>query len=96
MQIPKDSKQFLRFALDLVEICKVSQGQRSAVYRTYGQWIETGRAAGGLALANLLYSHICRLSSHLYSPGGLKFSSRDQKGAETIATAMNNSPPPQE
>ena len=35
--------------------------------------IATGRAAGGLALANILYGHIDRLASHLFSPSGLRF-----------------------
>lgn len=50
-----------------------SQAQRAAAYRSYGQWIETGQTAGGLALANMLYSHIDRLASHLFSPTDLRF-----------------------
>ena len=40
----------------------------------FGQWVETGRASGGLALANLLYGHEDRLASHLFSPTDLRFS----------------------
>lgn len=50
-----------------------SQNQRAAAYRQYGQVAETGRQAGGLALANLIYSHIDRLAAHLFSPSELRF-----------------------
>ncbi len=50
-----------------------SQNQRAAAYRQYGQVLETGRQAGGLALANLIYSHIDRLAAHLFSPSELRF-----------------------
>ena len=61
-------------SLDIIEICRASQGQRAAAYRSYGQWCETGRAAGGLALANMLQAHLQRLASHLFSPPELRFS----------------------
>ena len=74
MIIPSDKKELTAFAVDLVETCRVSQGQRSAAYRQYSQWIETGRMSGGLALANMMYSHIDRLHSHIFSPTDLRFS----------------------
>lgn len=73
MLLPQSGKDLTRLALHVIEDCNVSQGQRAAAYRAYGQWIEVGRAAGGLALANLLYSHVDRLASHLFSPSELRF-----------------------
>ena len=71
--IKQGLRDLTRQALEIAEICMASQAQRAAAYRTYGQWIETGRATGGLALANLLYSHVDRLASHLFSPTDLRF-----------------------
>lgn len=73
MILPDDKRALVSAALDEIEICRVSQGKRAAAYRVYGQWIETGRAAGGLALANMLYAHLDRLQSHLFSPSELRF-----------------------
>lgn len=74
MKLPPRQKDLFGFAKDIVQVCKTSQGIRSAAYRQYSQWVETGRQTGGLALANLLYSHIDRLHSHLFSPSELRFS----------------------
>lgn len=73
MILAEDTKAFTRQALDTVEICRASSGSRSAAYRQYAQWIETGRASGGLALANMLYGHLDRLSSYLFSSTDLRF-----------------------
>ena len=55
-----------------------SAGQRQAAYRNYGQWLERGWASdgdqGGLALANVLFSHNDRVAAHLFSPADLRFS----------------------
>ena len=73
MIIPDGERDLVKFATDVAEICRASQGQRAAAYRQYGQWIETGRAAGGLALANMLYAHVDRKAGHLFSPADLRF-----------------------
>ena len=72
MILPTSERALIREAIKLTEICRASQGQRAAVYRNYGQWIETGRASGGLALANLLHGHIHRLAAYLFSAGELR------------------------
>lgn len=90
MIIPSGLRELTAFALHLIEICKVSQGTRGAVYRTYGQWIETGRPAGDPALANMLYSHIDRLSSHLFSPTDLIFSIDMETPTGEAVQAMND------
>jgi hypothetical protein len=74
VRIPTNKKDLTEFAKRTVEDCRVSQTQRAAAYRQFGAWTETGRAqGGGLALANLLYSHTDRLAAHLFSPSELRF-----------------------
>lgn len=73
MILPQSTKDLIEFAKKRIEDCRVSQGQRASAYRQYGQWLETGRAAGGLALCNVLYGHVDRLASHLFSPSELRF-----------------------
>ena len=61
----------------MLETCCVSRGQRTAAYKNYGQWLERGWASddgqGGLALANVLFSHDDRVAAHLFSPADLRF-----------------------
>ena len=73
MILEENQNALTRQAIDIIETCRASQGQRAAAYRVYAQWLETGRAAGSLALANVLYSHLDRLASHLMSPSELRF-----------------------
>jgi hypothetical protein len=73
MRIPKDERGLIKLAQELIEVCGVSQGSRGAAYQSYSQLIETGRAQGGLSLTNTLFSHIDRLSSHLYCPTEARF-----------------------
>jgi hypothetical protein len=73
MILEQTQDKLCKQALDIIEICRASQGQRAAAYRSYGQWAETGRASGGLALINVLYSHLDRLASHLMSPSDMRF-----------------------
>jgi len=75
--IPRSQRARNKLAEMIVVKCHSSRGHRESAYRIYGQWIERGWAsddgAGGLALANLLYSHTDRLAAHLYSPIELLF-----------------------
>ena len=73
MRIETEFRKLAAQALDIIQICRVSQGSRAAAYRSYAQWVETGRASGGLALANQLYGFLDRLASHLFSPTELRF-----------------------
>jgi len=73
MRLETDFKKLSAQAIDIIETCRVSQGSRAAAYRSYAQWVETGRASGGLALANQLYGFLDRLASHLFSPTELRF-----------------------
>lgn len=74
MLLPDKQKDLARWAMEIVANCRSSQSMRAPAYRQYAQWVETGRQQGGLALANMLYSHIDRLHSHLFSPSELRFS----------------------
>ena len=93
MRLPGTSKELVEFALRTIEICRSDQGNRAAAYRQYGQWLETGRQNGGLALANTLYHHVDNLASHLYSPTDLnwaisfrwRYSKEILKKAEIVA-----------
>ena len=81
MILPKTLKELAKFSLDLIDNCNASRGQRATAYRHYAMWIEAGQArqspagpSNYLALANMLYSHVDRLASHLFSPTDLRFS----------------------
>jgi hypothetical protein len=81
MILPRSLKDLTKFALDVIDQCNVTRGQRATAYRHYASWIEAGQArqspagpSNYLALANMLYSHVDRLASHLFSPTDLRFS----------------------
>ena len=84
MRIPTNTRDLTKLCVKLVENCSVSIGQRSASYRQYGQWLETGRAAGGLSIANMLYGHVDRLASHIFSPTDLRFAIDFERHYEDI------------
>lgn len=77
MIIPRSDRARNKLAEMIVTKCQSSRGHRESAYRIYGQWIERGWAsddgAGGLALANMLYSHTDRLAAYLFSPFELNF-----------------------
>ena len=74
MFLPDDKTRLAKVAKDIIDQCRVSQSARSALYRSYNAWIETGRAENsGRAWANFLYSHVDRLQSYLFSPTSLRF-----------------------
>ncbi len=72
--IPTGEKELIPFANELIETCRISQGNRSAYYRLLNQIAETGRPDGSKALINMMNTHLERTASHLYSPIELKFS----------------------
>ncbi len=79
MILPSKTDALTRKAKDVIEACMASQQRRVAAAKVYNSWIETGSAAasaGGMqrSLINMLYSHVDRLSSHLFSPTSLRFS----------------------
>lgn len=77
MIIPASIKDRTVLAQHLLEDCHVGRGSREVSYKNYGQWLERGWASddgqGGLALANVLFSHDDRVAAHLFSPSDLRF-----------------------
>lgn len=73
MLLADKKAQLIQQILDIGEQCGVSQSTRATRYTQYSTWMETGRGGGGLSNANLIYSHIDRLHSHIFSPTDLKF-----------------------
>ena len=73
MILPSGRTALLDRMLEVKEACRASAPQRAALCRAQNLWIQTGRASGSRALINKLYSHIDRLSAHLYSPAELRF-----------------------
>src|ERR1035437_2990086 len=71
--IPTGEKALIPFANELIQSCRVSQGNRAAYYRLLNQIAETGRADGTKALINMMNTHLERTQSHLFSPIELKF-----------------------
>lgn len=72
--VPTNERELLKFTNELVETCRVSVAMRTAYCRLMNAIAETGRMDGTKSLINLLYAHLTRLSSHLFSPVELKFS----------------------
>ena len=75
LEVPTDHRKLLSFANDTIEMCRVSVGQRAAYCRLMNAIAETGRYDGTKSLINLLYKHLDRTASHLYSPVELRFRS---------------------
>src|SRR5271156_5910611 len=73
IELPRDNKDLVRRALEIIEICRSDAGQRAAYYRQLHLITETGKSDGGRSLINLLYTVIDRLSSFLFSPSEVRF-----------------------
>ena len=71
--LPSDHAGILKRGQELIEICRVSQGRRAAYYRALAMIADTGRQDGGKALINMMYRHLDRVASHLFSPTELQF-----------------------
>jgi hypothetical protein len=73
VRLPTDAKRLTKAALEIIDACTEGQATRASTYRSFGTWVETGKPKGGLALANLMYGHVDRTASHLFSPTELRF-----------------------
>ena len=75
LELPPDNRgnRLCKAALDIIEVCRSTQGDRLSYYRVLNGIIETGKQDGTKSLINLLYRVIDRLSSHLFSPSSLAF-----------------------
>lgn len=74
ISLPTDPVKLKDKALELIEQCRVSAGKRAALCRLINMVMETGRQDGTPSLISLLYSHVDRLASYLFSPTELRFS----------------------
>ena len=73
IDLPSDKRKLLKVALDLVEACSSSRGNRAAYCRQINAMVETGRQDGSRSLINMLHFHLDRLASHIFSPTDLRF-----------------------
>jgi hypothetical protein len=71
--LPLDHAGLLKKGLELIETCRSSSGKRAAYYRQLAMVADTGRQDGSRALINMLYRHLDRVASHLFSPTELRF-----------------------
>ena len=74
LSVPTDKRELITFANELVTQCRVSVGVRASYCRLMNTITETGRYDGNKSLINMLYKHLDRTASHLFSPVELKFS----------------------
>jgi hypothetical protein len=71
--LPTDPTKLTEKALGLIDQCRVSAGKRAALCRLINLVMETGRQDGTPSLISLLFSHVDRLASYLFSPTELRF-----------------------
>ncbi|PWU21825.1 MAG: hypothetical protein C5B50_00650 [Verrucomicrobia bacterium] len=74
LQVPTRRRELIKFANDLIEKCRVSAGIRASYCRLFATLCETGQQDGTRSNINLLYHHLDRTASNLFSPTDLKFS----------------------
>jgi hypothetical protein len=73
ISLPSDPTKLTEKALDLISMCRVSAGKRAALCRLINLVMETGRQDGTPSLISLLFAHVDRLASYLFSPTELRF-----------------------
>lgn len=71
--LPSDESRLASKAMQLVDQCRSTVSQRAAYCRVLAAFMETGRQDGSKSLINLMYNHVDRLASYLYSPVSLRF-----------------------
>lgn len=74
LPVPSDDKALIKFANDTIEKCNVSVGMRAAYCRLMNAIAETGRYDGTKSLINMMFKHLDRSATHLFSPVELRFS----------------------
>jgi hypothetical protein len=73
ISLSSDPKILMQQAKEITESCNASQGVRAAYCRQLNAMLETGRQDGSRSIINMLFSHVDRLASHLFSPTELAF-----------------------
>lgn len=71
--VPQNGPKLIAFANELVEKCRISAGARSAYCRWISAIVALGRDQGKRSLLNLMFNHLDRYQSFLYSPIHLNF-----------------------
>lgn len=72
MLLPPDATRLGPWALEIIDRCCASMGQRAMQARSQKQWLMTGSPDGNSSILNMLYPHIDRTASYLYSPSDLR------------------------
>jgi hypothetical protein len=74
LNIPSDRKQLVVWAQNLIEACRASSGDRASLYRLLATLVETGTDDPAVrSRMNLMYHHLRRTESHLFSPIQMQF-----------------------
>lgn len=73
MILPSDQKKLAAWASEIISRCRANVGPRASAARTQKTWLYTGSPDGSGSIINLLYQHIDRLGSYLFSPNDLRF-----------------------
>lgn len=73
MILPDDKRTLTRWALNIIDRCDVSMGARANAAKEEQTWLYTGSPDGKGAILNMLYPHIKRTGSYIYSPADLRF-----------------------
>ncbi len=74
LNIPSNRKELVGWAQDMIETCRNSSGNRASMYRLLATLVETGTDDPSLrSRMNLMYHHLKRTESHLFSPIQMQF-----------------------
>lgn len=74
LEIPNSKTRLITWVNDLIERCRSSAGERQSYYRALNTIVETGMDDGQTkSRMNLMYHHLRRTASHIFSPIQLEF-----------------------
>lgn len=74
LSIPTSRSKLISWTNDIIERCRSSVGERQSYYRALNTVVETGMDDGQTkSRMNLMYHHLRRSASHLFSPIQLQF-----------------------
>lgn len=68
-----NKRDLVKASLEIIEVCRATQGVRAAYCRQLAAMIETGRQDGSRAIINKLFSHVDRTAAYLWNPTSLEF-----------------------
>lgn len=73
MILPPDKNRLTTWSTERIEECMASAGPRANMAKSQKMWLYTGSPDGNGSIVNMLYAHIERLASDLFSPADLRF-----------------------